>query len=366
MNYYDLSIGVIDPYVCNAPRGSVEHRHRRFGAYGDASGDPELRQLIAQSLGLDITRVGITNGASTAISATMATLRNKGPILLPRPCFPGYIKIARALGLEVVFYDLPIDRDPYDTILHKLRQNPRAGTIFINNPGNPLGTVTSADRIEYLCTLAISANITPVVDETYLGLRFDGPKLEDKLAQGFTGIRIRSLSKAPRWASLRLGYISAEPTLLTEIMQTHWGMNLGVSQASQEIAIESLRSMDDWTLEEDRHHLTRARDLSLKILDGSGVQTSYPLASPVLWIELPHCELSSLQIAEKLKERCNIIVEPGLHFGVKGRTAFRCCFGLPIEKIEILFPAIASECENSITTKTSGALTGDRRRTSKV
>jgi len=348
MGNLDLSIGIIDPSIQTQLRPEVAAPDTEYRTYNAPFGSIDYRSFLAENLGTKVENLAMTSGASMALTATFATFRSKGMVLLPKPGFPGYSEICRALGIDFAVYDVPLRASPAKAIKAAIKKHPSAGCVVINNPGNPYGTVMSQHETKALVEAATAADIIPIVDQTYHDLIFDAPAGIEAKVRIENSIQIFSLSKAPRLAAIRLGYLTAEQDTLQKIMSTHTALTLGVSRVSENIAFNHCKKMPDPLFSAERDFLLSARDHCLQILEGSGVISSYPKASPVIWIELPNLKIGGKEIARCIEHKLNISVVPCERVGVSDKTAFRCCFAINRIAAEHAFAGIAQVCHTEI------------------
>jgi DNA-binding transcriptional MocR family regulator len=151
--------------------------------YTEAVGTKPLRERIARHYKerygqqVDPSRVLVTTGSSASFSLAFLLLCDPGDrIALPRPGYPAYRNIVRALGLEPVEIDLKAEDGwvltPEALAEHHEKAPIRA--VLIASPNNPTGTVMPPQAIETLAAYCKQAGIWYISDEIYHGLVFDG------------------------------------------------------------------------------------------------------------------------------------------------------------------------------------------------
>ncbi|WIY24067.1 aminotransferase class I/II-fold pyridoxal phosphate-dependent enzyme [Parasedimentitalea psychrophila] len=334
----DLSIGVVHPDVDFWP--SCDGKMSNPVAYPDRYGDPELRARL--SAGLDgMPPVAVTAGASMALVSTFAVLQASGPILIPRPGFPGYHRAVKHLKIAHKTYDMSLQEPAEVSIRTAIKQAVKGGAIVIANPGNPLGTLIPDGTVSELCAAALTAGIQPILDETYRGLVFDTDAIKGGARVVPGAVQVFSLSKGRGLAGARLGYLTAPQNLLQQIVEVHQDLTLGASQVSQS-AVPGTGPLQVSTLQtSQRRFLRRARDRGRSFLSGSRLKISNPIATPAFWVEFPDCPLDSRDLAARLRDQHGILVEPGDKFGIYNRTAIRICFALPEDKARWAFTCLA-------------------------
>lgn len=101
------------------------------------------------------------NGASELIMAVMQALRPK-KVVLPTPCFTGYVRAVKSVGAEVVSEILQ------DTEL-----------VILVNPSNPTGEMLDSNLLQNILVQAKELDIPVLVDECFL--EFTGRESESGL-----------------------------------------------------------------------------------------------------------------------------------------------------------------------------------------
>ncbi|KAK6919106.1 Aminotransferase, class I/classII, partial [Dillenia turbinata] len=192
-------------------------RSAKFNCYSPIVGIPPARRAVAEHLSKDLPfelspdNVYITVGCTQAIEIILTVLTNPGSnVLIPRPGYPYYESWAAFTHLEVRHYDLlpekgwEVDLDSVEALAD---QNTAA--IVIINPGNPCGSVFSAEHLEKIAKLASQLGIMVIADEVYDHLVFGSKPFVPMgvFASIAPVVTVGSLSKrwiVPGW---RLGWL---------------------------------------------------------------------------------------------------------------------------------------------------------------
>jgi histidinol-phosphate aminotransferase len=129
---------------------------------------------------------------------------------------PGYEAGARAahfINAKVV--SVPLRKD-YAHDVHAMAQaDPDAGLIYVCNPNNPTGSITSKEDIEYLVSNKPKDAII-LLDEAYIHLSKAEPASK-LVAAGKDVIILRTFSKLYGMAGLRAGAAMGRPDLLAKL-----------------------------------------------------------------------------------------------------------------------------------------------------
>jgi histidinol-phosphate aminotransferase len=168
----------------------------------------------------------------------MVTIGETKRVLISEPTFALYRQVTTVLGGQV--QSVPLQSDlQYDTsALWQTVAETQPQVTIICSPNNPTGcTISDSD----LRTILETARGLVVVDEAYH--EFAGHSAVPLLSDYENLVVLRTFSKAMALASLRLGYLLAAPTLVTEIRKAVLPYNLNAfSQTAAEVAIEMYES----------------------------------------------------------------------------------------------------------------------------
>jgi len=206
----------------------------------------ELRDAIAQKLGVNGDQLVIGVGSDEVISILLSTLcRAPASIVVPSPTFVMYRISARVHGLDVLEVPLDSEWDLDDARMIELIRERRPAVVFLATPNNPTSGVYSFERVHRVIDAA--AKVDPptvvVVDEAYLPFRtahWNAVTGVELLAQHGNVVVLRTLSKIGL-AAFRVGWAIAHPLLAAEMEKVRLPYNLPVP--SQVAATLSLRDL---------------------------------------------------------------------------------------------------------------------------
>ncbi len=146
-----------------------------------------------------------------------AVLAYTGPAKSYVVADPGYEAGARAahfIGAKTV--EVPLRKD-YAHDVHAMAQaDPEAGLIYVCNPNNPTGSITSKEDIEYLVEHKPKDAIV-LLDEAYIHLSKNAVPGSALVAAGKDVIILRTFSKLYGMAGLRAGAAIGRPDLLAKL-----------------------------------------------------------------------------------------------------------------------------------------------------
>jgi histidinol-phosphate aminotransferase len=130
---------------------------------------------------------------------------------------PGYEAGERAaefVGARVI--KVPLRKDWAHDVRAMAEADPNAGVIYVCNPNNPTGSVTSKEDIEYLVNNKPKGAIV-LLDEAYIHLSKSAEPASPLVAAGKDLIILRTFSKIYGMAGLRAGAAMGRPDLLAKM-----------------------------------------------------------------------------------------------------------------------------------------------------
>jgi aspartate/methionine/tyrosine aminotransferase len=188
-------------------RSSLERLLQSDVLYSRAAGATALRQAVAQMQDVPMERVLIMTGAAEALSHIFSAAVEPGAnVIVPSPCFPPYIAVPQALGLEVRAYWLRRE-DSFEIDLDEVRRLTDSQTklILVNSPHNPTGSVLDDKAVEALHDFAAERGVQFVCDEVYHPI-YHGTTMASASRLANATI-IGDFSKAFSLSGLRVGWI---------------------------------------------------------------------------------------------------------------------------------------------------------------
>ena len=175
-----------------------------------------LRRALAEHDGVEPQQIIVGNGSNElTYTFGLAFLDPGAPVVLPRPMFSLYDKVARLQDADLTSVpprdDLGFDAEALATAVAETE----AALTVLATPNNPTGLAMTLDEIERV--VAASPGFV-VVDEAYVEFNPEGTAAE-LLDRHPNVIVLRTLSKAFGLAGIRLGYLIAHPAVVQELMK---------------------------------------------------------------------------------------------------------------------------------------------------
>jgi aspartate aminotransferase len=259
-----LSVGEPDfatpAHVIAATKAALDAGETKYTA---VSGTQRLREAAALHFGRDlgitvpVSQTMVSSGGKQAIfHALLATLDPGDEVLIPAPWWVSYPEIVRFAGGTVVSLETT-PASGYRITPEQLVAaiTPQTTWLLLNSPGNPTGSVYSADELRALGeVLARHPQIMVMSDDIYAPLRYlPGrhatiaavcPDLAERV------LTVSGLSKSHAMTGFRIG-LAAGPEWLIKAMgklQSHSSGNpSSISQAAAVAALEGSQDfLADW------------------------------------------------------------------------------------------------------------------------
>lgn len=221
---YDFSLGnpsIPAPVeVKQALMELLEEPAEILHGYSPASGDPEVRRVLAESVnrrfGTNFTAENfyMTVGAAASLNISIHAVANPGDDFITfAPFFPEYtVWVENAKANMVV---TPADTESFQIDFEAFEKllSPKTKGIIINSPNNPSGVVYSEETIKKLAALLeqkqkeYGTTIYLITDEPYREIVYDGLAVPYVTKYYANTIVCYSYSKSLSLPGERIGYI---------------------------------------------------------------------------------------------------------------------------------------------------------------
>jgi threonine-phosphate decarboxylase len=271
----------------------------------------QLEKLIAQKEGISPEAVMVTNGSTEAIYLIAQRFHHSASII-PQPTYNEYADACRMFD-HIISYENTDD----------LTSLPADRVYWICNPNNPSGNVLMKGFVDYI--IRRSPRYTFVVDQSYESYTHEH-LLESREMMGLPNLFIlHSLSKTYGIPGLRLGYVTADPSLINLLrpLRQPWSVNALAIEAGQYLLEHGqpiIAQLDDYLKETERLRQALRQIEDVRVFE---TKTNYML-----------CELSQAT-APKLKDYLihehGILIRDCSNFYGLSKHFFRVSAQLPEE-----------------------------------
>lgn len=295
-----------------------------------------LREAIAQRFierGLPTTadQIMVTSGAQQAVRLLLGTLTSPGDrVLIDHPTYPNALEAIRRVGARPVPVPVrPADGDwDLDGIRSAARQTAAKVAYLIPDFHNPTGQVLGAEGRAELARITRDTRMTLIVDETMVDLWLDAPPPPPVASFGrVSGSDIVTIGSASKsfWGGLRIGWIRAHPSLVSQLAGSRAAHDLGTSIMDQ-LASSFLLQDAEPALDLRRSQLRERRDVLEDALAEHVPDWRYRRSEGgmSLWLQLPAPVSSALAATAPA---FGAVLAAGPRFGVEG--AFERYLRLP-------------------------------------
>jgi histidinol-phosphate aminotransferase len=228
------------------------------GRYRYSEGD-KVQRLLAEQEDLKMNYVRLFPGSSGPLhQAVLAFTSPERPFVAGDPGYEAGGRAARFIGAQTI--NVPLTKDYCHDVKAMAAASPTAGLIYVCNPNNPTGTLTSKSDIEWLVANKPAGSIV-MIDEAYTHIS-GAPFNSDLVAADKDVVILRTFSKIYGMAGLRAGAALARPDLLEKLGGFSSTMMpiTGMAAASASLQVKNL-------VPERRKIIGNVREDTLSFLD---------------------------------------------------------------------------------------------------
>ena len=225
----------------------------------------DLRQALARRFGIDFAQVSVGNGADDLIlQLSMAFLADGDEVVVSRSSFAMYDVYAHAMRARLVKTPLATGHG-IDLGAMADAINDRTRLVYVCNPNNPTGTMSSAAEVDAFLR-RVPEDVLCVLDEAYCEM-VESDDFPDSLCYVREGrpniIVLRTFSKVYGLAGIRLGYAFGHPAVLEALTKVKPAFTVNVlAQAAGVAALDDAEFVERTVTmnREGRHQLMDAFD----------------------------------------------------------------------------------------------------------
>jgi len=190
---------------------SIAHKGGRYDIDGETA---KLTTTFAQQNGLKEDYIAVYAGSSEPLhfSVLAFTSPTRG-FVTGDPSYEAGMRAAQIAKAKIS--KVPLKADYSHDVKAMVAADPNAGVIYICNPNNPTGTITSKADIVWALENKPKGSIL-LVDEAYIHLS-DAESVVDMVAADKDLIILRTFSKIYGMAGIRCGFALGRPDLLAKL-----------------------------------------------------------------------------------------------------------------------------------------------------
>lgn len=256
----------------------------------------KMVDLLASEEGVKGDNILMAAGSTDILEKTAFALCMKGGNVISAD--PSYMSLVRtATSIGATWKNIPLKPDySHDLAAMEKAIDSETKLVYICNPNNPTGTLTSIDEIKSFCK-RVSAKVPVFIDEAYLELLEDhkSQTAVSLVQEGYDVIICRTFSKIHGMAGLRMGYMVAKPERI-KMIKTLVRTEMGICLTSLEGAMASVKDLEfqDFT----RKSVKEGREYTFDVLKKAGFN---PIPSYTNFILFP-LQMPTKTLVDKMVE----------------------------------------------------------------
>lgn len=199
---------------CQAAREAIAQLVPTGGRYDLYGETDKLVKTFAAQHNLSEDSIAVYAGSSEPLHYTVLAFTSPGRgLVIADPSYEAPMAAANYSGAKI--HKVPLTADYAHDIKAMVSADPNAGVIYICNPNNPTGTLTSRKDILWALDNKPKGSVL-LVDEAYIHFA-DAPDVIDQVVAGKDLVVLRTFSKIYGMAGLRCGFALARPDLLNKL-----------------------------------------------------------------------------------------------------------------------------------------------------
>ena len=203
-----------------------------------------------------------------------------------------------------------------------------AKVFVFSTPNNPTGVVYSKNAINKIATLAVSYNVTLIVDQLYSRMLYSGEEYTHLCSCGIQPenlITIMGPSKTESLSGFRLGVAFGTPKLIERMESLQAIVSLRAAGYNQAALYSWFEEPPGWIENRIKEHES-IRDGLLEIFRAGNLHTATPQAGSYLFPKLPPLSVDLHTFIRLLRYQANIIATPGTEFDPNCNDSLRLNF----------------------------------------
>jgi aspartate/methionine/tyrosine aminotransferase len=320
--------------------------------YGQSNGSDELRSAIAGLYpGATDQNVLVTVGGAEANLACAWHLVEQGESLAVM--LPNYMQVpglASSFGARVHPFHLR-EEDGWRPDLPGLERALANGArvVLVTNPNNPTGRALTPAAMKRIAELVDRHGAWLLADEVYRGAEVQGEETPSFWGMAERVLVTHSLSKAYAIPGLRIGWVVGPAPVVASL----WGRTdyttIAPASLSDQLAVLALQQGTRARILQRTREIIRGNLVVLKAwLDERADLFRYtpPDAGAICMVRY-EAPVGSAELAEKLRTDHDVLVVPGIHFGIE--SCVRLGFGPPRQFLEEALARVGEAFEAVLT-----------------
>ena len=327
------------PEMIEAVRDALDSFGPRLHTYGPDAGIPELREALARKLtdfnGVEVDpdrQLLVTPGSNQAFMVTMMTILDPGDeVAIASPYYFNHhmaIELCRGVVREIPLSEengFQMTLEDVESVL-----TPHAKAVVIISPNNPTGTVYDPEEVVAIARSLTERGIYVITDDAYEVFCYDGTRHVSPRAVVESSellITLGSLSKTLGMTGWRIGYIAADPELITQALKVQDATAICAPIVAQVAAVAALEQMPAYP-QSMIGELNERRDLLQSVVDKSPALHWHRTDGALFaMIRADTVGGDRRELESNLLERAHVLTVPGRAFGTQWSDFIRVSYG---------------------------------------
>jgi len=199
---------------CDAARQAIAKIVPTGGRYDLYDETGKLTKTFASQHNLPEDHIAVYAGSSEPLHFTVLAFTSPTrSLVIADPSYEAPMFAATSSGAKI--HKVPLTANYAHDVKAMVAADPNAGVLYICNPNNPTGTITSKQDILWALENKPKGSVL-LVDEAYIHFA-DVPDMLDQVVAGKDLIILRTFSKIYGMAGLRCGFALGRPDLLQKL-----------------------------------------------------------------------------------------------------------------------------------------------------
>ena len=327
------------PEMIEAVRDALDNFGPRLHTYGPDAGIPELREALARKLadfnGVEVDpdrQLLVTPGSNQAFMVTMMTILDPGDeVAIASPYYFNHhmaIELCRGVVREIPLSEengFQMTLEDVESVL-----TPHTKAVVIISPNNPTGTVYDPEEVVAIARSLTERGIYVITDDAYEVFCYDGTRHVSPRAVVESSellITLGSLSKTLGMTGWRIGYIAADPELITQALKVQDATAICAPIVAQVAAVAALEQMPAYP-QSMIGELNERRDLLQSVVDKSPALHWHRTDGALFaMIRADTVGGDRRELESNLLERAHVLTVPGRAFGTQWSDFIRVSYG---------------------------------------
>jgi aspartate aminotransferase len=323
-------------------QAAIEALNQGKTKYTPAAGIPELREGIAAKLkadnGIDYDprQVVVNSGAKqSCFNAILAVCEEGDEVIIPSPYWVSYPEMVRLAGAEPVFVETTA-ANGWKITPEQFEENMTGRTkmIILNTPGNPTGSVYTADELRAIGEVALYEDIIILSDEIYEHLVYGDTKHTSiaSLSKDLYDltITVNGFSKAYSMTGWRVGYTAAPKPLADAISKIQGHTSSNATTFAQYGALAALEGGKNHIKDLNAEYDVRRQFVYSRLKEIKNIKVVEPNGAFYMFIDTERLGLTSVNLCDKLLTRYRVAAVPGIAFGNDNSIRLSYCTTLDV------------------------------------